>query len=109
MSLSTDTIDQDQGVGDRISVKEKERRAKNREENRIHGLKAMMGSANGRIWMWNFLSSCGLFSVTFNGNSKDYFNLGQRNAAMPHFADIQRFCMEEYLLMVKENQGIPNV
>ena len=63
----------------------------------------MMSTADGRLWMWDFLSDCGLFSSTFNGNSRDYFNLGQRNAGMPVFAKLQQHCMEHYIQMVKEN------
>ncbi|CAJ0778815.1 MULTISPECIES: hypothetical protein [Ralstonia] len=104
MRSSTDTeVAQYDDLGDRASVKDKEKRAKVREERRINALKQVMGSADGRLFMWEFLSSCGLFSVAFNGNSRDYFNLGQRNAGMPLFLDIQRHCMDQYLLMAKEN------
>lgn len=102
MSSSTE-FEQYEDVGDRASVKEKEKRAKTREARRTNGLKQIMASADGRLWMWEFLSSCGLFAVVFNGNSKDYFNLGQRNAAMPILTDIQRLCMDEYVQMAKEN------
>ena len=102
MSSSTE-VEQYDDVGDRASVKEKEKRAKAREARRTNGLKQIMANADGRLWMWEFLSNCGLFSVVFNGNSKDYFNLGQRNAAMPILTDIQRLCMDEYVQMVKEN------
>lgn len=104
MRSSTDTeVSPYEDTGDRLSVKDKEKRAKVREERRLNGLRQIMSTPEGRLWMWDFLSACGLFAVVFNGNSKDYFNLGQRNAAMPIFADIQRLCMEQYLLMVKEN------
>ncbi len=104
MRSSTDTeVEQGYDAGDRASVADKAKRAKIREERRLNGLRQIMTSAEGRLWMWEFLSACGLFSVTFNGNSKDYFLLGMRNSAMPTFADIQKHCMTEYLAMVKEN------
>lgn len=107
MRSSTDeTIESYQDTGDRVSVKEKEKLAKVREERRLNGLRQIMNAPDGRLWMWDFLSACGLFAVVFNGNSKDYFNLGQRNAAMPIFASIQKHCMPEYLLMVKENANV---
>lgn len=107
MRSSTDMeVEQYEDAGDRLSVKEKEKRAKVREARRLNGLKQIMSSADGRLWMWDFLSGCGMFSVLFHGNSKDYFNLGQRNAAMPIFATIQTSCMDEYLLMVKENSNV---
>lgn len=107
MRSSTDNeAEQGYDAGDRVSVKEKEKRAKVREERRLNGLRQLMASSDGRLFMWDFLSNCGLFSVVFNGNSKDYFNLGQRNAGMPIFSDIQKHCMQEYLLMVKENANV---
>ena len=99
-------IEQPYDAGDAVSVKEKEKRAKIREERRLNGLRQIMDSADGRLWMWDYLSNCGLFAVRFSGNaSKDAFDNGMRNSAMPTFAAIQKHCMSEYLLMVKENGG----
>jgi hypothetical protein len=109
MRSSTDELENDQrgyDAGDAASVKDAQKKAKQREARRLNGLKQIMGSADGRLWMWSFLETCGLFHVVFNGNSRDYFNLGQRNAAMPVFAAIQQHCMDEYLLMVKENSNV---
>jgi hypothetical protein len=106
MRSSTEEVEQYEDAGDRLSVKDKEKRAKSRDERKLDGLKQIMASPNGRLWMWDFLSSCGLFSVVFNGNSKDYFNLGQRNAAMPTFSDIQKHCMNDYMTMVKESANV---
>lgn len=93
-------------AGDARSVKEKEKSAKIRAERRLNGLKQIMASVDGRAWMWDYLSRCGLFAVDFTGHAnRDAFSSGMRNAAMPVFADIQRHCMNEYLLMVKESQG----
>ena len=84
-------------------VAEREKGRKATEARRIDGLRQIMSTANGRLWMWSHLSSCGLFSTAFNGNSKDYFNLGQRNAGMPIFADLHKYFLDEYILMMKEN------
>lgn len=95
-----------QDAGDRKAVADREKQAKAREARRVNGLKQIMGTADGRLWMWNFLSQCGLFSVQFNGNSKDYFSLGMRNAGMPIFSDIQKHCLDEYITMTKENVNV---
>lgn len=106
MRSSTDPQEKYEDAGDRVSIKDKEKNAKVREERRINALKAMMRSADGRLWVWEFLSLCGLFRSDFNGNSRDYFNLGIRNAGMPVFVDIQKHCMDEYMLMVRENVNV---
>jgi hypothetical protein len=102
---STDATEQYEDAGDRGSLKDKANRAKVREERRINALKTAMGTADGRLWYWEFLSLCGLFRSDFNGNSRDYFNLGMRNAGMPVLNDIMKNCMDDYVLMVKENSN----
>lgn len=105
-SLNDDEIEGRYDAGNPLSVKEKEKRAKVIAERRLNGLKQIMQSPDGRAWLWDFLSKCGLFAVNFSGHAnRDAFDNGMRNAGMPVFADVQRHCMNEYLLMVKENQG----
>jgi hypothetical protein len=107
MRSSTDDTDLGrEDAGDRVSVKEKEKQAKVKELRRLNGLKQIMESPDGRVWMWAMLSHCGLFAVTFNGNSKDYFNIGARNAGMPILNEIQTHCMDQYVQMVKENTHV---
>lgn len=102
MAATEQEIERD--VGDGRQVAEDQRRAKVREQRRLNGLKMIMASPDGRLWMWQFLSGCGLFRVSFTGNgNRDAFDNGMRNAGMPIFADIQRHCMDDYLKMTKEN------
>lgn len=89
-------------AGDAEKVGKKASEAKRLEDSRIDGLRQIMQSKNGRCWMWKLLGDCQIFSVVFNGNSRDYFNLGMRNIGMIVMADIQREFPDEYLLMVKE-------
>ncbi len=105
MRSSTEAVEQSEDLGDRVSVAERAKRAKTRELQRLNGLKEIMASPAGRVWMWDFLSSCGMFRCDFNGNSKDYHALGQRNVGMPIFLGIMAHCMDQYILMVKENQN----
>lgn len=107
MSTEDEVVDAGRyDAGNPVSVKEKEKRAKIHAERKLNGLKQIMSSSDGRAWMWGYLSSCGLFAVDFTGHAnRDAFSSGMRNAGMPIFADIQRYCMSEYLLMVKESQG----
>jgi hypothetical protein len=103
MRSPTDTAEVEYDAGDRVSVAEKAKRAKAREERRVNGLRQIMSSSDGRVWMWEFLSACGLFRSDFNGNSRDYYQLGMRNIGMPTFAELQKNHMDQYILMVKEN------
>lgn len=100
------SIDRSLDVGDPEESARAARIAEQRERRRLNGLKTIMSTTDGRFWMWSFLEQCGLFSTTFNGNSRDYFNLGQRNAGMPVFADLQVNFLDQYIEMVKENANV---
>lgn len=103
MAVSTDDEGPKYDVSNPEHVRDKAKLAKAREERRLNGLRQIMASADGRLFMWDFLSRCGLFAVNFSGHAnRDAFDSGMRNAAMPIFADIQRSLMPEYLTMVKE-------
>lgn len=106
MRSSTDTTREPEDLGDAKTVAERAKRVKNLEQRRLDGLKQTMSTANGRAWMWGFLETCGLFSTEFNGNSRDYFRLGMRNAAMPIFLDLQNHCLDEYMTMAKEAANV---
>lgn len=100
----TDDGQVERDVGDSRQVGDEAKRAKVREQRRLNGLKMIMASPDGRLWMWDFLAKCGLFRVTFSGNgNRDAFDNGMRNAGMPIFAEIQKHAMDEYLKMTKEN------
>jgi hypothetical protein len=106
LSANDEEVEGRYDAGNPLSVKEKEKRAKIVAEKRLNGLKQIMASADGRAWMWEFLGGCGLFAVKFTGRAtQDAFFDGMRNAGMPVFAEIQRHCMNEYLLMVKESNS----
>lgn len=106
MRSSTENQEQYEDTGDRLSVKDKEKRAKIREERRVGALKAFMKTADGRLWMWELFSLTGLFRTDFNGNSRDYFNLGMRNTAMPVFNDVLNHCTDDFMLMIQENKHV---
>lgn len=109
MKSSTDTIleggQSGYDAGDRRAVDQRKKDARQRELRHLAGLKQMMGTTEGRVWMWDLLASCGVFQGDFNGNSRDYFNLGRRNVGLPIFAALQSHCMNEYATMVKENSN----
>lgn len=91
-------------AGNAAKVNERAKSAKAKELQRLDGLRQTMQSKNGRFWMYKFLSDCGCFSVSFNGNSRDYFNLGMRNAGMMILGEITVHFIDDYILMLKEGK-----
>ncbi|SIO58390.1 hypothetical protein [Paraburkholderia phenazinium] len=104
MRSSTDTEETRYDAGDATSVKEKAKQVKIREERRLNGLRQTMSTADGRLWMWELLSTCRPFHVPFSGNaSKDAFENGMHNIGLMLFAQLRASCKKEYDLMEQEN------
>lgn len=102
MAAEQETIERD--LGDPRQVADDAKRVKLRQQRMLNAMKMIMASPDGRVWMWDFLSRCGLFRVSFTGNgNRDAFDNGMKNAGMPVFLDIQKHCMDDYLKMIKEN------
>lgn len=64
--------------------------------------KAVMGTREGREWMWDILSTTGMYRSSFTGNSETFFREGERNIGLKLTAELTRDCIEEYTLMQKE-------
>ena len=69
----------------------------------INDLRDMMSSRTGRRTMWRLLDQCGVFRISFTGNSTTFFNEGQRNVGLKYIALINAFFIDEYVEMVREN------
>lgn len=67
-------------------------------------LRWIMGSRQGRRFVFRRLSSMGLYRSSYTGNSETFFREGMRNVGLQWMADIERVCQEEFIAMLKENQ-----
>lgn len=80
----------------------KERLARERDKS---DLCWVMGTKQGRRFMWRFLSRAGLFTSSFNTNNAVMaFNEGNRNAGLQQLTDIMAACPEKYTLMMHESR-----
>lgn len=89
-------------ASDREQVESRQKSAKARELRRLAGLKQVMASADGRVWLWDLLSFCGISRTSFTGNSTTFFNEGQRNVGLKVQADLTKHYPDQYLAMIKE-------
>lgn len=103
MRSSTEAVDPYYDAGDRASVKDKEKHAKNRELMLVSTLKELMGTKSGRLWIFSVLATAGFYKSAFNGNSRDYHDLGAWNASFGIFMSIHQHCLKDYVLMIEEN------
>lgn len=81
---------------------EEERR---RRQEEISDLCKVMGSKEGRRFMWRLLSDAGVFRSTFDPNAGQMsFNEGYRNAGLKQMTDILEACPQQYALMLDEQR-----
>ena len=88
---------------DKKQVKEKKQEAKNSQEVAIEDLQWQMSDPRGRRLMWQLLERTHVFQTSFTGNSKTFFNEGERQIGLYYMADLNVHCPDEYSLMMKEN------
>jgi hypothetical protein len=63
-----------------------------------------MASADGRLWLWRKLGTCGVFHSTWDPHAgRMSFNEGRRDIGLQLLADVTRICPDQYAQMQKEN------
>jgi hypothetical protein len=73
-----------------------------REVMRMEGLKSVMITRHGRLWMSDLLAFCGIGKSCYRGNSDTFFLEGQQNVGHRLLADITRHFKKEYMMMLEE-------
>lgn len=62
-----------------------------------------MSTKDGRAWVWDHLSQCGVFRTSFTQNALEVsFNEGQRNVGLRVFNDLQEHAFQDYQKMEAE-------
>lgn len=66
-------------------------------------LNAILGTEDGRAWMWDLLAICNVYHSTYTQNTHDTaFNEGRRSIGLRLIADIQEHAFELSQKMEKE-------
>jgi hypothetical protein len=73
-------------------------------EREISDLRSVMGTPQGRRFMWRLLEKAGIYKSSMTGNSQTFFLEGQRNVGLYFMAGINDHCLDEYVLMLTENR-----
>ena len=75
-------------------------------EKELNDLRWVMGSKQGRRFMWRLLSGAGLFRSSFSVDSAVMaFNEGFRNAGLQQLNDIMEACPDRYTEMLTEHKA----
>lgn len=94
-------------AGNEEHVVERKVQAKTYEANRLDGLRQMLESVNGRIWLWELLSTCGIRRTPYvaDSASRTDFNCGMANVGLMIEADLVKNFPKGYLQMLMERSN----
>lgn len=97
-------------ASNRKDIREAEKRAHLAERSRVEFIQSAMAGAPGRVWFYQLLSACHLFSDPFSGDAlREAYTKGERNVGLMIFADILENCPDQYILMMREATERENV
>lgn len=71
-------------------------------ERASNDLRAVMGTAEGRRFMWALLGECGLFRSSYHPSALIHFNEGQRSIGLSLLGRVTTECPDLYLTMQGE-------
>ena len=87
------------------SVKEMERKDKDRTRIQREELMALLGNGAFRKFLWRYLASCGVFRSSFSSNALVMArDEGERNVGLKILAEINEVHPESYLVMQEESR-----
>jgi hypothetical protein len=92
-------------AGDANHVAQRQKSKKTRDLQARTALRDFLGTPGGRIWMWDLLSLCGAFRLSFSTDALVMaFNEGRRDVGNHLIGEINRLSPEFYMKMALENQ-----
>lgn len=71
-------------------------------ERAVDDLRSVMGTPQGRRFMWALLGECGLFRSSYHPSALIHFNEGQRSIGLSLMARVTAECPDLYLTMQGE-------
>jgi hypothetical protein len=77
-------------------------------ERELADMQHILGSPQGRRFLWRYLETCGIYRSSFTGSSETFYLEGQRNIGLKLLADITEASPESYMLMMKEQKQREN-
>ncbi len=92
-------------AGDAQHVAKAKSRQKTRNLQKKAAFRKFMSDPEGRMFMWDLLTLCGIFHSSFSIDAlRCAFNEGRRDIGLRLLAEINQLSPELYIKMVAENQ-----
>ncbi len=103
--METDKEQVPYNAGDAQHVAKAKSRQKTRGLQKKAAFRRFMSDAEGRMWIWDLLTLCGIFHSSFSVDAlRTAFNEGRRDIGLRLLAEINQLSPEIYIKMVGENQ-----
>ena len=93
-------------ASDEEQVKKADKKVRRREDIDVEDVKYIMATPQGRRFVWKYLSICGVFGLSFSGESthETAFKEGQRLVGNTLLGDINTACPDAYFQMIEESK-----
>lgn len=91
-------------AADGEQVKEAGNKEKRAREQELSDLRAIMSHPTGRRTINRLLNFCGVFKLSYTGNSETFFKEGQRNVGLMLLTDVNECASDFYNDMINESK-----
>lgn len=72
----------EEDVGNEEQVKAKTSKRKSKRDQELDDLRVILSTHGGRAFIWRLLGKCGVYKISFTGNSTTFFNEGKRQIGL---------------------------
>lgn len=92
-------------ASDPAKVADRKKRWDRIEAQRMNGLRQIMESPDGRVWMWDLLAWCHVWGSPFNADANvHYFNSGMQNVGLKIMSELASKFPKAYLKLLEEGE-----
>lgn len=93
----------DYNAADLRQIRAAKKRAQQREAERRLVVLSLMGGPAGRTYVYERLQRCHIFETSFSDSAQRMaFAEGERNVGLQDLIDVQQFCPDQYVQMLRE-------
>lgn len=93
-------------AADEGQIKKATQRESRERQLQIADLIDIMNTAHGRRFVWRLFAMCGLYKLSFTGNSSTTDMLeGRRSVALDLLSDVDKYCADQFMLAMREHRS----
>jgi hypothetical protein len=95
--------DKQYDVGDEAEVKKRKTKAELRREQEIEDIRRALSNKATRNLIWRILGECGLYRLSFTGNSETFFKEGRRSIGQWLLNELNETDPKIYISLLSDN------